>query len=88
MTLNTSAREQLRTRAQAAISRPVPSHIRSGDVNAARAYKECAAQVASFVRTGHNAERARTSVSRLECMQGIAPGQWALLNGQSGAGML
>lgn len=71
MMLDTAARQRLRERAQCALLRPVPEHVRHGSADHARDYKECAAKAASFVRTGHDAKRAATSVARLESIQGV-----------------
>lgn len=91
MTLDTLARQQLRTRAQAAISRPVPLHVRDGGASVVAHYKDFAGVLSAFVRTGRGEVLARSALVRIECMQGVVPvalGNPALLNGQSGAGML
>lgn len=71
MILAAAARQSLRERARCALLRPVPDFIRDGSADQARAYKECAAKAASFVRTGHDVKRAATVVARLESMQGV-----------------
>lgn len=71
MMLDAAARQRLRERAQCALVRPIPERIQQGSADQARDYKECAAKAASFVRTGHDAKRAATSVARLEFMQGV-----------------
>ena len=73
MSLDAAARQALKYRAQRVIARPIPASICQGSADQARAYKECAAKVAGYLRTGLDAKRAATSVARLECMQGVAP---------------
>lgn len=64
-------KRDLQQRAKRAISAPVPSSIAGGTADASRAYKDCAAVVAAFLRTGHQADRARLHLLRLEGMQGL-----------------
>lgn len=71
MMLDIAARQRLRERAQCALLRPVPEHVRHGSADHARDYKEFAAKAASYVRTGYDAKRAAASVARLESMQGV-----------------
>ena len=80
----------LRQRVTQALARPVPPHVLQGDVRAASHYKDCCAQVGVYLRTGRKDVRVMGALVRLESMQGFAPGAAAaaLLNGQSGAGML
>ncbi len=66
-----ASRQDLRIRAQVAISRPVPKSIAQADVQAVRAYKDCVAQVAQFARTGRYADRSTAALYRLEAMQGV-----------------
>lgn len=66
-----ASRQELRMRAQAAISRPVPKSIAQADVVSVRAYKDCVAQVAQFARTGRYADRSTAALYRLEAMQGV-----------------
>lgn len=60
-------------RCRRAISAPVPKSIVDGSKGAADVYKRLAAGVSTYLRTGHQPERARARVERLERMQGIEP---------------
>lgn len=66
-----ASRRELRIRAQAAISRPVPKSIAQADVVSVRAYKACIDQVTQFARTGRYADRSAAALYRLEAMQGV-----------------
>lgn len=66
-------KRDLQQRAKRAISAPVPLSIAGGSADVSREYKDCAAVVAAFLRTGHQGERARLRVLRLEGMQGLLP---------------
>ena len=66
-------KRDLQCRAKRAVSAPVPQSIRNGNARAAADYKQCAAVVGTYLRTGHQAERARLHVLRLEGMQGLLP---------------
>lgn len=63
----------LQYRAKRAVSAPVPQSIRNGNTRAAADYRQCAAVVGAYLRTGRQAERARLHVLRLEGMQGLLP---------------
>ena len=58
-------------RAKRAIAAPVPETVRNGNARKAADYKDCCARVSAFLRTGHQIERARLYVLRLEGMQGL-----------------
>lgn len=59
-------------RAKRAIAAPVPKSVLEGSARQAADYKACAAAVVAFLRTGHQLERARLYVLRLEGMQGLS----------------
>ncbi len=58
-------------RARRAISAPVPQSVLDGSKAAIAEYKACAAACSTFLRTGHQPERARARVKVLERMQGV-----------------
>ena len=66
-------KRDLQYRAKRAVSAPVPQSIRNGNTRTAADYKQCAAVVGAYLRTGRQAERARLHVLRLEGMQGLLP---------------
>jgi hypothetical protein len=73
-----SERIDLKRRAQSVLRCPVPSSVANGDAVKASRYRESAALVAGYVRTGHGAERARLVVIEMESLQeraGAAAGQ-------------
>lgn len=59
-------------RAKRAIAAPVPKSVLEGSVRQASDYKACATAVVAYLRTGHQIERARLYVLRLEGMQGLS----------------
>lgn len=71
MSLDAVDLQSLKSRAKRAMARPIPASICQGSADQARAYKECAAKCAAFLRTGHDVKRASTAVARLESMQGF-----------------
>ena len=66
-------KRDLQYRAKRAISAPVPKSILSGSARSAADYKNCAQVVGAYLRTGHQGDRARLHVLRLEGMQGLLP---------------
>ena len=66
-------KRELQNRARRAISAPVPEPVRNGSARIAADYKDCCAVVGAYLRTGHQGERARLHVLRLEGMQGLLP---------------
>ena len=66
-------KRDLQYRAKRAVLAPVPQSIRNGTARTAADYKQCAAVVGTYLRTGHQVERARLHVLRLEGMQGLLP---------------
>ena len=58
-------------RAKRAIAAPVPKSVLEGSARQAADYKDCCASVSAYLRTGHQIERARLYVLRLEGMQGL-----------------
>ena len=66
-------KRDLQYRAKRAVSAPVPQSIRNGNARAAADYKQCVAVVVTYLRTGHQVERARLHVLRLEGIQGLLP---------------
>lgn len=66
-------KRDLQYRARRAISAPVPQSVRNGNARKAADYKDCCAVVGAYLRTGHQVERARLHVLRLEGMQGLLP---------------
>ena len=66
-------KRDLQYRARRAISAPVPQSVRSGSARISADYKQCCAVVCAYLRTGHQVERARLHVLRLEGMQGLLP---------------
>lgn len=66
-------KRDLQYRARRAISAPVPQSVLRGNARTAADYKTCAAVVGAYLRTGHQVERARLHVLRLEGMQGLQP---------------
>lgn len=66
-------KRDLQYRAKRAIAAPVPKSVLQGNARQAADYKACAAAVGAFLRTGHQIERARLHILRLEGMQGLLP---------------
>ena len=66
-------KRDLQYRAKRAVSVLVPQSIRNGNTRTAADYKQCAAVVGTYLRTGRQAERARIHVLLLEGMQGLLP---------------
>lgn len=66
-------KRDLQYRARRAIKAPVPESVRNGNARTAADYKQCAAVVGAYLRTGAQADRARLHVLRLEGMQGLLP---------------
>ncbi len=64
-------KRDLQYRAKRAIAAPVPKSVLHGSARQAADYKACAAFVSAYLRTGHQSERARLHVLRLEGMQGL-----------------
>lgn len=64
-------KRDLQYRAKRAISAPVPKSVLQGDARQAADYKDCCARVSAFLRTGHQIDRARIYVLRIEGMQGL-----------------
>lgn len=61
----------LRQRAAAAVRRPVPVAVRSGSIERVRTYRECAAVVGYFARTGRGMGDAVMALYELEALQGV-----------------
>lgn len=66
-------KHELQYRAKRAVSAPVPQSVLDGSAQAAANYKQCAAVVGAYLRTGHQVERARLHLLRLEGVQGLLP---------------
>lgn len=66
-------KRDLQYRARRAIAAPVPKSVLQGNARTAADYKQCASVVGAYLRTGHQADRARLHVLRLEGMQGLLP---------------
>lgn len=65
-------KRDLQYRARRAISTPVPKSVLEGNARQAADYKACVTAVVAYLRTGHQIERARLYVLRLEGMQGLS----------------
>ncbi|GKT02462.1 hypothetical protein AVKW3434_23755 [Acidovorax sp. SUPP3434] len=71
--MSPEAKRDLEYRCRRAISAPVPKSICEGSPRRAADYKQCAAVVGAYLRSGAQAEKARLHVLRLEAMQGLLP---------------
>ncbi|MFI8616124.1 hypothetical protein ACIGHN_11505 [Acidovorax sp. NPDC077693] len=71
--MSPETKRDLQYRCRRAIAAPVPKSVLEGGASRAADYKHCAAVVGAYLRTGHQADRARLHVLRLEGMQGLLP---------------
>jgi hypothetical protein len=67
--MNASERVDLKRRAQTVLRRPVPEVAANGSAMQGHLYREDAATVAAYVRTGHGAQRALLAILRMEGLQ-------------------